>query len=62
MSDQYVLRTRSGKLLYSILTGRPMRLGRNLAEETRADLNFEDRHNAPHRIEPADQTGEKPCG
>jgi hypothetical protein len=53
MSEKlYVIRRANGHLVYSLLThDRPMVLSKSLAEETRADLDFEDRKNAPHRIE-----------
>lgn len=53
MSDEYIIRDRFGLLVYSLLTGKPMRLSKSLADETRADLDFEDRGGAPHRVEVA---------
>lgn len=49
--DWWVIRDRNGRLVISMLTGGPMVLHRSLADETRADLDFEDRKRAPHRIE-----------
>lgn len=53
VSEQYLIRDAQGRLIYSILTGKPMALSKSMADETRADLDFEDRKNAPHRVERA---------
>jgi hypothetical protein len=50
MSERYAICDAKGNLLCSILTGRLMLLSKSLAEETRADLDFEDRANSPHRV------------
>lgn len=50
-TEWWVIRRADGELVYSMLTREPMRLHYKLADETRADLDFEDRKNAPHRIE-----------
>jgi hypothetical protein len=61
MSDWYLIRDKSGRLAISMLSGSPMILGKSLAEETRADLDFLHPSCAPHRLEAiAHQSNAKP--
>lgn len=50
---EFVIRDGNGRLVYTMLTGKPMTFTSKAdADEARADLDFEDRRNRPHRVEP----------
>lgn len=51
LDDWWVIRDARGRLVISLFTGGPMVLSKSLADETRADLDLDDRKNAPHRVE-----------